>query len=312
MGDELVLRADRSERLDRFLARSLPEHSRSRLAEWIELGKVRVDGAVRKPSFRLTEGMEVRLEPLAERPAHDLTPVELPLEVLYEDPWLLVVNKPRGMATHPAPSLKEPSLVNVLLARCGELSAGSAPYRPGIVHRLDKDTTGLLVVAKTDRSHRLLAEQIAQKAAVRRYLAWVRGEPDWESVRIEGPIGRDPRNRTRMAVVPDGKPAVTLARALLRQERRTLVACRLETGRTHQIRVHLASLGHPVLGDPIYGPKGEGLPLQLHAGFLGLRHPELGWMEWLCPPPADFLGRDSFRSEWLNVRESVQEVSQDP
>ncbi|MCX7799298.1 MAG: RluA family pseudouridine synthase [Fimbriimonadales bacterium] len=290
MEGEIVLVADGDERLDRFLARRLGGYSRSRLAEWIEAGGVLVDGRPRKPAFRLAPGMQVRLEPPPERPAHDLTPVERPLEVLYEDDQLLVVNKPRGMATHPAPSLREPSLVNVLLARGSALSGGSAPYRPGIVHRLDKDTTGLLVVAKTDRCHRLLAQQIADKSAERRYLAWVHGRPPRDSLRIEQPIGRDPRNRTRMAVTAAGKPAATVIKVLAcSAEGRTLVGCRLETGRTHQIRVHLSALGHPVVGDAVYGRRQDRVPLQLHAGLLALHHPDGRRMEWTCEPPADFL-----------------------
>jgi 23S rRNA pseudouridine1911/1915/1917 synthase len=289
LADEIVLVADADERLDRFLANRLNEHSRSRLSEWIEAGKVLVDGRPRKPAFRLTPGMQIRLEPPPDRPAHDLTPVERPLDVVFEDDQMLVVNKPRGMATHPAPSLKEPSLVNILLGRGGTLSEGSAPYRPGIVHRLDKDTTGLLVVAKTDRCHRFLAQQIADKTAERRYLAWVHGRLREGAFRIEAPVDRDPRNRTRMAVVEGGKPAVTHVRVVGEAEGRTLVGCRLETGRTHQIRVHLSWMGHPVGGDPLYGRHREPAPLQLHAGRLGLDHPSGRRMEWTCEPPDDFL-----------------------
>ncbi|MBI5708192.1 MAG: RluA family pseudouridine synthase [Armatimonadetes bacterium] len=282
-------------RLDSFLAGELKDHSRTRLAELITSGAVTVEGKPRKPSFKLEAGMSVELSALPEnRPAHDLTPADIPLHVLFEDGYLLVVNKPRGMATHPAPSLKEPSLVNALLARGKGLSEAGGAFRPGIVHRLDKATTGLIVVAKTDAAHHALARQFADKTAGRTYLAWVAGEFGQPELRIEAPIGRDPKNRTRMAVDPKGKPAATLVRVLKGLNARSLIECRLETGRTHQIRVHLAALGHPVVGDAVYNRSPGEHPLQLHAARLEFEHPESGKrLEFSVAPPEDFIDAES-------------------
>jgi 23S rRNA pseudouridine1911/1915/1917 synthase len=248
-----------------------------------------VNGKAAKRSLLLASNdlVEVAAIPV-ESPPHNLEPADIPLEILYEEEDLLVVNKPRGLATHPARSLKEPSLVNALLAR-HSLSTGSADYRPGIVHRLDKDTTGLLVIAKTDAAHRKLAEQIAAKKAERRYVAVVYGELDQPAFRIEAPIARDKTNRLRMASDPKGKPAITHVKQLGRVDVGTVVLVILETGRTHQIRVHLQSIGHPVVGDRLYSKHKKDLPLQLHAVFLSFNHPVTGKrMEFYVAPPEDF------------------------
>ncbi len=282
---------DQPERLDKLLARRLPEHSRSRLAKLIASDSVTVDGVVARSSLKVEVGQVVELPEITETAAHDLTPADIELEVVFEDEWLLVVNKPRGLATHPAPSLKEPSLVNALLGRGQALSQGSEPWRPGIVHRLDKDTTGLMLVAKSDRAHGLLSAQMASRWAERRYLAIAMGEIERDRTRVEAPIGRDPRNRQRMAVVSGGKPAITHVEKLARVDAGTLVGCKLETGRTHQIRVHLQAIAHPVVGDRLYGPKGqEPSPLQLHAAMLAFKHPITEeQLELFAAPPSDFM-----------------------
>jgi 23S rRNA pseudouridine1911/1915/1917 synthase len=294
------LRAETRERLDRFLARKLPGHSRSRLQRLISAGGVRVAGEVaEKSGLELREGWIVELEEPTESPPHDLEPAEIALDVLYEDDDVLVVNKPRGLATHPAASLKEPSLVNALLARSHGLSRGTAPYRPGIVHRLDKDTTGLIVVAKTDAAHVSLARQIEARTVSRLYVALVRGEPMEEAFTVDAPVGRHPGNPTLMAVKKTGKRAVTHVRTLARLGADTLVLCRLETGRTHQIRVHLAACHLPVVGDPLYAPAAaQGPPLQLHAARLSFEHPTLGTVVSVyAPPPDDFVAREEVVAE---------------
>lgn len=292
--------AEEKERLDRFLVRHLPEFTRSRMAQIIQEGGVLVNGKSSKPALILKPGSVVELEPPANRPAHDLAPVDMALAIVYEDAHLLVLDKPRGLAVHPSPSLKEPSLVNALLARGGSLSEGAAPYRPGIVHRLDKETTGLIVVAKTDRAHQILALQFASKKAERRYVAIVAGEFDRERVTVEAPIGRDRRGRNRMAVDPAGKPAVTHFLRLARVDQGTLVAARLETGRTHQIRVHLQAIGHPVVGDRLYAPSDRRAgPLLLHAAYLALIHPETGKREvFWAPCPWAEVERRSVEFGW--------------
>jgi 23S rRNA pseudouridine1911/1915/1917 synthase len=288
----MELRVETPDRLDRFLAHQLPEFSRSKLVRQIMLGEVLVDGiSTPKASHKLERGQVVTLEGPEDAAPHDLTPDPGFLDVAYEDDRLMVVNKPRGMAVHPAPTLKEPSLVNRLLARPGTLSKSAGEWRPGIVHRLDKDTTGLLLVAKDDEAHVFLAKQIEQKTAERRYYAVVAGYFEAEKLKIDAPIGRDPKNRMRMAVIPRGKHAVTHITRIKRLDVGTVVEAKLETGRTHQIRVHLMAVGHPVLGDAMYAPKEyRGWPLQLHARFLGFDHPDDGRrLEVIAEPPEDFL-----------------------
>lgn len=248
--------------------------------------------------------MVVALDAPLESAPHNLEPAEIPLEVAYEDDDLMIVNKPRGLAAHPAASLKEPSLVNALLARTQHLSTVGGDFRPGIVHRLDKDTTGLMVVAKNDEAHVNLSRQIESKSAERRYVAVVAGELDQERFDINAPMARDKKNRLKMAVDPKGKNALTHILRLGRSDAGTIIAARLETGRTHQIRVHLRAIGHPVIGDSIYAPKelAEG-PLQLHAAYLALDQPKVGKrIAVYADPPADFLGAD------LVTREVVESV----
>lgn len=286
-----TLIADERERLDKFLARHMPDISRTKLAKWIEAGNVRVNGEPALPRTVVEVGATIEVEAIEATPAHDLTPAHVPLEVIFEDEHFMVINKPRGLATHPSPSLSEPSLVNALLGRGTELSEGLAPFRPGIVHRLDKDTTGAIVVAKTDAAHASLAKQIETKEAIRLYLAIVRGEFAHDQFVVQAPIGRDPKDRLRMTVIAGGRRAVTHIRILKRVDAGTLVACQLDTGRTHQIRVHLRSVNCPVVGDPLYAPlEMQTAPMQLHAAGLRLRHPVTGEVTtYVALPPADFL-----------------------
>lgn len=277
----------------------MPDHTRSRLATAIRGGLVRVDGeAANKAGFMLKPGMRVQVEPIPASEPHNLEPVELPLDVVYEDDWLLVVDKPRGMVTHPTQSFQGPTLVHALLARPHTLSSGQAPYRPGVVHRLDRDTTGLLIVAKTDGAHASLAAQISRREVSRRYVAWVEGIPEQERFTIDAPLGPHPARRTLRAVRAEGKAARTHVRVLSTHGQRTLVTVRLETGRTHQIRVHLASCRMPVTGDKLYGSGESSGPLQLHAASLRFLHPEDGRQVGVfAPPPADFIRRELVKRE---------------
>ncbi len=297
----MIFIADGTDRLDKFLARVLPDHSRTKLTKIINEEKVLVNGKKAKASLKLEPGMSIELDEPEEAEIHDLSPADIPLDVVYEDEFLLVVNKPRGLASHPAATLKQPSLVNALLGRNITLSGVGESYRPGIVHRLDKETTGLMVVAKTDAAHVSLAKQMESKSAERRYVANVAGEVTEERFKVDAPIGRNKVNRVLMAVDPEGKHALTHCLRVARLEHGTLVAVRLETGRTHQIRVHLRAIGHPVLGDKLYAPKeyakGE---LQLHAGYLAFDHPETGErVETYCDPPFDFEGASMVSLELL-------------
>ncbi len=293
---------DAPERLDAFLAARLREHSRTKIASWIADGRVLVDGkAESKAGFKLKAGVTVEVGDLPDAVLHDLTPADIPLDIRYEDEHLLVVNKPRGLAAHPAASLKEPSLVNALLARGQSLSTAGGDFRPGIVHRLDKDTTGLMVVAKSDRIHHALAKQFESKTAERRYVAVVSGDVNAERFVIDAPIARDLRNRLKMAVDPKGKPARTHILRVKRLDEGWLVAARLETGRTHQIRVHLSFAHYPVLGDVLYAPRNlHTVPLQLHAAYLALTHPATNSrLEVFAEPPTDFFGHESVGLELL-------------
>jgi 23S rRNA pseudouridine1911/1915/1917 synthase len=283
---------DGGARLDRYLAQRLDGLSRVRLKVLIDGGHVRVDGAtISEPDYRVKQGQHLAVfVPQPESPI----PLgqDIALDVVYEDADVIVVDKPAGLVVHPAPGNPDRTLVNALIAHCGDqLSGIGGVRRPGIVHRLDKDTSGLLVAAKNDRAHQALAAQFADHSIERSYIAVVWGVPRQTRGRIEGNIGRDRRNRKKMAVVArGGKPAVTHYRVLRRLgDRAAIVACRLETGRTHQIRVHLAAQGHPVIGDPLYGGAGrrrlDRLPeparevlsrfnrQALHARSLGFRHP---------------------------------------
>ncbi len=295
------LTVERGERLDKFLASAIADASRTRLVREIEAGRVSVNGEAQRASFRLSAGDVVELPELEATPAHDLTPADIPLDIVYEDESLLVVNKPRSMATHPSPGLKEPTLVNALLARRHPLSHEAGAFRPGIVHRLDKDTTGLLMVAKSDQVHRILAAEIADKRAERRYVACVVGDVERERFTVDAPIAVDPKNRIRMAVHQNGKQAITHVKRLRRIDAGTLIGARLETGRTHQIRVHLSAVGHPVLGDPFYAPEAyRKLPLQLHSAFLQFTHPVTGErLQFFQKPPSDFIAADLIASQML-------------
>src|SRR5579862_3682137 len=249
----------------------LPQHSRTKLAKLATEGCVLVNGTRQRSSFLLEAGMEVLLDEPAETAAHDLSPADIPLEIAYEDEDFLVVNKPRGLASHPATSLKEPSLVNALLSRFDKLSTAGGDFRPGIVHRLDKETTGLMIVAKNDESHVNLARQIEKKGAERRYFAVVAGNVEEERFVVNAPISRDKKDRIRMAVDLSGKEAVTNVKRIAVLPAGTLVGLRLQTGRTHQIRVHMSAIRHPVLGDSLYALKQwSSGPLQLHACYLAV------------------------------------------
>jgi 23S rRNA pseudouridine1911/1915/1917 synthase len=284
-----------SGRLDRILADALPQHSRSRLAEWIEAGGVKVDDEpAPRANFKVRVGAWIEVEDVPEREAHDLEPYDFPLDVVWEDDQLLVVNKPRGLAVHPAASLREPSLVNALLARPHLLSGVGESWRPGIVHRLDKPTTGLIMIAKTDAAHVSLAAQIKDKTAGRRYYAVIKGGLPSDRMEVRLPLARDPKKPTRMAVVAEGKVAVSHLKQVRNYGAESLVAVRLETGRTHQIRVHLNAINHPVRGDKIYaeGKWGEGA-MQLHAAWLAFDHPVTGQrIEVFGAAPEDFSHRE--------------------
>lgn len=285
-------------RLDQVLAVLFPDYSRSRLQEWIKQGLVMVDGEVRRPRDKLLGGERVELEARLEERVDD-RPQELPLDLLYEDRELLVINKPAGMVVHPAAGNPDGTMLNALLHYDSSLAA--LP-RAGIVHRLDKDTSGVLVVARTPAAHKSLIDQLQARTIKREYRAVACGVLTAGGT-VEEPIGRHPVHRIRMAVNPAGKPAVTHYRVLERFRAHSYLQVKLETGRTHQIRVHLAHIRYPLVGDPLYGgrlriPAGASTELQetlrgfqrqaLHAMALGLSHPGSGeWMEWEQEIPED-------------------------
>lgn len=270
---------DAGQRLDKFLSMRLEDISRSFAAQLAEDGRV-ISGTKAVGKKYLLKGDEVFEVSLPEPSVISLQPENIPLDIVYEDEDLLVVNKPQGMVVHPAAGNETGTLVHALLYHCrGHLSAINGVIRPGIVHRIDKDTSGLLVVAKNNETHNALAEQLKQHKALRRYWALVNGNLKEDGGTVDKPIARHPSERKKMAVVQDGREAVTHWRVLERFGTYTLVECTLETGRTHQIRVHMASIGHSIVGDKIYGVRKEKFQLNgqlLHAKTIGFVHPRTG------------------------------------
>lgn len=283
-----------SVRIDRYLAEQCPEFSRSYLQKLLKEQKVTADGRPVKANYKIPPGAEIQVE-IPDMEVPDIRPEDIPLDILYEDEHLLVVNKPKGMVVHPAAGHTEGTLVNAVMAHCGDnLSGINGVLRPGIVHRIDKDTTGALVICKEDAVHRDLAEQLKEHSIKRRYRAIVQGNLKEDEGTIEGPIGRHHTDRKKMAInYKNGKDAVTHYKVLERFGQYTYIECRLETGRTHQIRVHMTSIGHPLLGDTVYGSSKNPFHLQgqtLHAMILGFRHPVTGeYIEFEAPLPDYFL-----------------------
>ncbi|BAY99094.1 ribosomal large subunit pseudouridine synthase D [Tolypothrix tenuis PCC 7101] len=288
---------DSSERLDRYLSQELPDLSRSRIQQLIEQGNVQLNGKVcTSKKINVKTGDRIFLEIPEARPLK-LQAEDIALDILYEDDQLLILNKPAGLVVHPAPGHPDGTLVNALLAHCPNLPGIGGVQRPGIVHRLDKDTTGAIAIAKTDIAYKHLQAQLQAKTARREYLGIVYGAPKAENGVIDFPIGRHRQDRKKMAVVPieeGGRNAITHWQVRERLGNYTLIHFQLETGRTHQIRVHSAKIGHPIVGDPVYGSGrsiGVNLPGQaLHAWRLKLQHPLSGdLIEVTAPPPQSFL-----------------------
>lgn len=281
----------KSERIDKVLSKSNDEWSRSQVQIWIKDGLVKVNDKIIKTNYKchVNDNIVVTIpdpEPL------DVVPEEMNLDIYYEDQDVLVVNKPKGMVVHPAPGHLNGTLVNGLMAHCKDLSGINGVLRPGIVHRIDKDTSGLLMVAKNDMAHESLVQQLVDKTVTRRYKAIVHGTIQHDHGTVNAPIGRDKVDRQSMTVTNvSSKEAVTHFHVLERFENFTFVECQLETGRTHQIRVHMKYIGYPLVGDPKYGPK-KTLPINgqaLHAGVLGFEHPRTKeYMEFEAPLPKEF------------------------
>lgn len=281
-------------RLDVLLSRRVEGLSRSAAQRLLEEGKVSLQGRPLKKNHRLRAGEALELC-LPDPVPTDARPQNIPLDIVYEDADVAVVNKPRGMVVHPAPGNPDGTLVNALLAHCGQsLSGVGGAIRPGIVHRIDKDTSGLLIIAKNDRAHLALSAQLKDHTLSRVYEAVAIGSLKEDRGTVDAPIGRSLRDRKKMAVVPDGRRAVTHYEVLARYPGYTHLRCQLETGRTHQIRVHMAYLGHPLAGDPVYGPKNDPERLGgqcLHARELTFVHPTTGQTVHLtCPLPDWFSG----------------------
>ena len=295
--ETINFRVDQEEqgiRIDKYLASRLPDYSRSFLQKLVGEGQVLAEGKPVKSNYKISAGEQISLSvPDAVEP--EIVPEPIPLDILYEDASLLVINKPKGMVVHPCPGHYSGTLVNALMYHCkGQLSGINGVMRPGIVHRIDQNTTGSLVVCKTDAAHRSLAEQLKVHSITRKYRAIVHGNLKEEEGTVNAPIGRHPVDRKKMAVNERcGRNAVTHYRVLERFGSFTYLECRLETGRTHQIRVHMASIGHPLLGDDVYGPSRCPIPgltgQTLHAMTLGFIHPETGtYMEFEAPLPEYF------------------------
>ncbi|HGH7175191.1 TPA: RluA family pseudouridine synthase [Bacillus wiedmannii] len=285
-----VAEEQKSERIDKFVAEINSEWSRSQVQQWIKDDVVTVNGKSVKVNYKVKENDAITVT-IPEPEELDIQAEDMSLEIYYEDADVLVVNKPRGMVVHPAPGHTSGTLVNGLMHHCTDLSGINGVMRPGIVHRIDKDTSGLLMVAKNDVAHESLVNQLVAKTVTRRYKAIVHGVIPHDKGTIDAPIGRDKKERQSMTVDENGKNAVTHFQVLERFKDFTLVECRLETGRTHQIRVHMKYIGYPLAGDPKYGPK-KTLDMNgqaLHAGILGFDHPRTGeYIQFEAPIPEVF------------------------
>ena len=285
--------ADAGVRIDKYLSDQIDTHSRSAIVKLIDDGKVKIGETTASKSVKTAAGDTVTVEIDDPQPV-DILPENIPLDVVYEDAHLLVVNKPKGMVVHPAPGNYTGTLVNALMYHCGDALSGiNGELRPGIVHRIDKNTSGLLAVAKSDIAHAGLSAQIADHSFTREYLAVAYGNIKEDERTVDAPIGRHKTDRKRMCVTQqNAKPAVTHIKVLERLNGFTYISCRLETGRTHQIRVHLAYIGHPIAGDDVYGPKKVITSLGgqcLHAFRLGFIHPVTGeYLEFTAEPPESF------------------------
>ncbi|AGB18851.1 RNA pseudouridine synthase [Thermoanaerobacterium thermosaccharolyticum] len=281
---------DVDKRIDSFLASEL-DYTRSYLKKLILDGLVKVNGLLIKPNYKLKEGDSVDVN-IPEAEEIDLRPENIPLDIIYEDDDIIVINKPQGMVVHPAPGNYSGTLVNALLYHCKNLSGINGELRPGIVHRLDKDTSGVMVVAKNDKAHLDLSNQIKERTILKKYIAIVEGVIKDDEGSIEAPIGRDHVERKKMAVTEDGRYALTLYKVLERYKNNSLIEATIKTGRTHQIRVHMSYIGHPIVGDEVYGYKKQRFNLlgqALHSKLLGLVHPSKKiYMEFEAPIPEYF------------------------
>lgn len=293
MQEKINLICKTAARCDVYIAEREPSLSRSFLKKLFDSGEITVNGKTVRASYKLKEGDEISFS-LPEAKPLDVTAQNIPLDIVYEDSDLLVINKSRGMVVHPAAGNEDGTLVNALLHHCrGELSGINGVMRPGIVHRIDKDTTGLLVVAKNDTAHQKLTDQLSDHSLARTYYAIVHGNIKEDSLTVNAPIARDASDRKKMAIAKkDGREAVTYITVLERFGKYTFIRCRLKTGRTHQIRVHTKSIMHPILGDKTYGLKKEEFSLEgqlLHAGEIGFIHPTSGEkVIFSAPLPDDF------------------------
>ncbi|SET84850.1 23S rRNA pseudouridine1911/1915/1917 synthase [Salinibacillus kushneri] len=285
-----VTESEQNERIDKLLTKVNDQASRSQVQSWVKGQLVKVNNKQVKSNYKCQAGDEITWT-IPEPEPVDIMPENIPIDVIYEDEHVLVVNKPRGMVVHPSAGHMSGTLVNAILYHCDDLSGINGIMRPGIVHRIDKDTSGLLMVAKNDQAHVGLAEQLADKTIKRKYEAIVHGVLEHEAGTIDAPIGRDPKDRQKMAVVDHGKHALTHFNVLNRFEEFTHIECELETGRTHQIRVHFKYIGFPLVGDPKYGPR-KTLDLDgqaLHARMLGFNHPITNkWLEYEVDAPEEF------------------------
>mgnify|MGYP001025852303 CR=1 FL=1 len=289
MHNFIVTEENQGLRLDKFLSTQIDDLSRTMIQTLIEEDDILVNGQTQKPSYKLKiddiiEVFEYTL------PSKEIIPVNIPLDIVYEDDDVLVINKPSGMVVHPAPGHYQDTLVNALMFHISSLSQGSDAARPGIVHRIDKDTSGLLMVAKNNYAHERLAKELQAKKTKREYVAMVSGVIKNKSGLIDAPIGRNQNNRLKMNVVASGKKAITHFEVIEHFQDATLLKCRLETGRTHQIRVHMSYIQHPLVNDELYGKKLDDFGQYLHAKTLGFTHPRTNqWMEFDSQLPKEFI-----------------------